>query len=219
MSTRSQVLDEGGADSVSHARLIASSVVWIILVIWGGAAAILASQGVFNSAPEEPPITVLLAALGPAAFFLAVYAVSGPLRDWTAALDISEVIGVQSWRVVGFAFLAVWALGDLPAVFALPAGLGDIAVGIAAPVAALAAARRSKGWRTGAYGVTVAGLADFIIAFATGILSRDGQALHFDGAPASSLLGTLPLSLFPTFIVPAFLIMHVIALLKLRQIA
>ncbi|MCW2653095.1 MAG: hypothetical protein QOE41_1951 [Mycobacterium sp.] len=35
----------------------------------------------------------------------------------------------QIWRPVGMAFLVVMALGKLPAVFALPAGLGDIASG------------------------------------------------------------------------------------------
>jgi hypothetical protein len=36
-------------------------------------------------------------------------------------------------RVVGVTFLLVMAQGHLPAVFALPAGLGDIATGLAAP--------------------------------------------------------------------------------------
>jgi hypothetical protein len=37
-------------------------------------------------------------------------------------------------RVAGVAFLLYMALGHLPALFALPAGLGDIAAGIAAPL-------------------------------------------------------------------------------------
>ncbi len=217
MNAQTQPLDSQTTVSVSQGRLIGSPIVWTVLMLWGASATFLASKGVFNAPPDEPPLAILIAALGPAVIFLVVYAVFRPLREWTDALDISEVIGVQSWRVIGFAFLAVWALGDLPAVFALPAGIGDVAVGVAAPAAAIAAARKAEHWRAGAYGVTVAGLADFIIAFATGILSREGQILHFDGAPASSLLGVLPLTLFPTFIVPAFLILHVIALLKLRD--
>jgi hypothetical protein len=39
-------------------------------------------------------------------------------------------------RVAGVAFLLYMALGHLPALFALPAGLGDIAAGIAAPLVA-----------------------------------------------------------------------------------
>ena len=44
-------------------------------------------------------------------------------------------------RVVGVAFLPYLALGHLPALFALPAGLGDIAAGIAAPLVARRLAR------------------------------------------------------------------------------
>src|SRR5215217_3098900 len=44
-------------------------------------------------------------------------------------------------RVVGVLFLIVMAQGHLPAVFALPAGLGDIAIGVAAPFVALQLAR------------------------------------------------------------------------------
>jgi hypothetical protein len=43
----------------------------------------------------------------------------------------------QAFRVIeGTAFLAFMALGHLPALFALPAGLGDITAGIIAPLAA-----------------------------------------------------------------------------------
>jgi hypothetical protein len=47
----------------------------------------------------------------------------------------------QTLRVVGVAFLVVLALGKLPAGFAIPAGLGDIAVGVAAPLVARRLAR------------------------------------------------------------------------------
>jgi hypothetical protein len=40
-------------------------------------------------------------------------------------------------RVIGVLFLIVMAQGKLPAAFALPAGLGDIAIGLAAPFVAL----------------------------------------------------------------------------------
>jgi hypothetical protein len=46
-------------------------------------------------------------------------------------------------RVAGVAFLLYMALGYLPALFALPAGLGDIAAGIAAPLVALRLAQAS----------------------------------------------------------------------------
>ena len=204
--------DDRGAPS-----LTGSPAIWIALTTCGTAAYALGARGVFHSDPGALPIAVLIAALGPSAAFLAVYAISARLRRWVAALDLAELIALQAWRILGFAFLIAWALAALPAVFALPAGLGDIAVGLAAPAAALAVARRSPGWRRGAYTVTIAGLIDFAVAFATGILSREGGILAFTGATPSTLLGNVPLSLFPTFIVPAFLILHIMTLIKLRQ--
>lgn len=44
-------------------------------------------------------------------------------------------------RAAGLAFVIVAGLGRLPAVVALPAGLGDIAVGLSAPWAARRLAR------------------------------------------------------------------------------
>jgi hypothetical protein len=198
-------------------RLSRTPYVWAILAVWGYAAFALSQNGVFQSTAATPPIAVAIAAVGPALLFLSVYSVFAPLRRWVDGLDLSEVIALQAWRIIGFAFLAVWGLGEIPAVFALPAGIGDMAVGLAAPAVALAVERRTKGWRIGAYGLIAAGVFDFLVAFTTGILSRQGGVLDFDGHVASSLLGVAPLSLFPAFIVPAFFILHIIALIKLRR--
>ncbi len=212
-----QIYGAAGADAIDATKLTRTPFVWAILAVWGYAAFALSQNGVFQSTAATPPIAVIIAALGPAALFLSVYSVSAPLRRWVDGLDLSEVIALQAWRIIGFAFLAIWGLGEIPAVFALPAGIGDMAVGMAAPAVALAVERRSKGWRIGAYGLIGAGIFDFIVAFATGILSRQGGPFDFEGHVASNLLGVAPLSLFPTFIVPAFLILHVIALIKLRR--
>ncbi len=197
--------------------ILRTPIIWIIFPLWGFIAITLSTNGVFKVAAGALPVPVIIAVATPALLFLAAYAMLPPLRRWVESLDIAELIALQSWRVVGFAFLIVWALGELPGAFALPAGLGDLAVGIAAPAVALAAERKTAGWKTSAYGLTAAGIFDFIVAFATGILSRQDAILHFDGAPASTLLGLMPLSLFPTFIVPAFLILHIILLLKINR--
>jgi hypothetical protein len=48
-------------------------------------------------------------------------------------------------RIVGVLFLIVMAQGYLSAAFALPAGLGDIAIGVAAPFGGWPAARVAQG--------------------------------------------------------------------------
>src|SRR4051812_9650357 len=73
-------------------------------------------------------------------------------------------------RVIGGVFLIVMALGHLPAAFALPAGLGDIAIGVAAPFVALRLARdpHGAGTRTAAVLFNVLGLLDFVVASTLG---------------------------------------------------
>jgi len=219
MTTQAHIAgDARSADTARQTKLTRTPLAWAVLFVWGAAIFYLGQKGIFDSPPSEPPATVMIAVLLPSILFLSVYAVSAPMRRWVEGLDLSEIFAMQAWRIIGFAFLVVWGLGELPAFFALPAGIGDMAVGMAAPAVALAVERRTRGWRIGAYGLIAAGMADFIIAFSTGILSRPGAPFDFDGAVPSTLLGMPPLGLFPTFIVPAFLILHVIALIKLRRV-
>src|SRR5580704_12241160 len=62
-------------------------------------------------------------------------------RALTAPGMASRLEYPHTFRVEGVAFLIIMALGHLPALFALPAGLGDIAAGVAAPLVALRLAR------------------------------------------------------------------------------
>src|SRR5207245_6522612 len=59
---------------------------------------------------------------------------SSALNAVSAAISLPWLVGVQLYRVVGFSFLVLYALGRLPGEFAIPAGAGDVVVGLAAPV-------------------------------------------------------------------------------------
>jgi hypothetical protein len=69
----------------------------------------------------------------------------------------------------GMAFLATMALGHLPALFALPAGLGDIAAGIAAPL--VARKLTQGGGRRAALWFNAFGMTDLVVALALGALT------------------------------------------------
>ena len=69
------------------------------------------------------------------------------LRACSTPSPQSWVVGVQFYRVLGVIFLLLNAQGRLPSLFALPAGAGDIAVGLLAPIVALAYARGVVGPR------------------------------------------------------------------------
>ncbi len=93
----------------------------------------------------------------------------------------------HSFRVFeGTAFVLMMALGHLPALFALPTGLGDIAAGIAAPLVALRLAHGTS--RRAALWFNAFGMADLISALTLGALT--GYALVNvtpSGAPISEL--------------------------------
>lgn len=194
-----------------------STPVWIITVAWFAIVTWLAIQGTFDAPAGEAPIAMIAAAGLPPVLFWIAYLAIPSLESWVHSLDLAELTAMQAWRIIGAAFLFAWGVNVLPPVFALPAGIGDILVGVAAPVAALAVARASSNASKAAWGVVVAGMTDFIIVVSIGIGAREGMPLHLDGHLSTMAMGQAPFVLFPVFLVPAFIILHIMAIAKLRQ--
>ena len=67
---------------------------------------------------------------------LALLVFSPRFRAWSRSRDLRLLTELQAWRMIGFAFLAVAAVDALPAGFAVPAGVGDVLVGLTAPIVA-----------------------------------------------------------------------------------
>jgi hypothetical protein len=184
--------------------------VWFVVVLAAGAA------GVFESAPPRPPLPVLVAVAGPLLLFALTYRASRRFRDFARGIDLRLLTAVQSWRVLGGMFLALYAFGLLPGLFAWPAGTGDLAVGLAAPFVLMAMLRGASTWRQQVVWLNIAGLVDFVVAVGTGVLaSSTSLGIVAHGVTRASL-GALPLSLVPTFAVPLWTIFHIISLLQLR---
>src|SRR5216683_2065956 len=114
---------------------------WFLAALWTGA------RGVFQTAPSQPPLALLVAVVGPPLLFALAYRVSRGFRAFVLGLDLRWLTAVQSWRVIGIMFLALYAFGLLPGLFAWPAGVGDVAVGVAAPFVLLAMVRGAPAWR------------------------------------------------------------------------
>jgi hypothetical protein len=104
------------------------------------------------------------------------------------------------------------ALGHLPALFALPAGLGDIATGIAAP---LVARRLAQGTgRRAALWLNAFGMADLVVALTLGALT--GFQL-INVTPSAAPISELPLALVPTAAVPLLLALHITSVSSLAR--
>lgn len=189
-------------------------------LLWLGllALAILAGRaGITDAGPGRPPLVILAFVLGPPVLFLIACRASAIVRAWVASLDLTAVTLAQSWRVGGVLFLPLAWWGHLSWAFALPAGLGDVAVGLLAPFVALAVERRSENWRQASYGLVVLGLADFVAAVGMGAGVSAGVLAPLGAVELEPAIAVLPLSLIPTVLVPTWIILHLIAWLRVRS--
>lgn len=216
MTTATDILFPGA--SGTHDRnlspiLTATIAVWFLAVLAAGAV------GVFQSAPARPPLSILVAVAAPPLLFAFVYRASRIFRGFVLRIDLRLLTAIQSWRVIGAMFLALYAFDLLPGLFAWPAGVGDVAVGLAAPFVLLAMLRGASTWRRQVAWLNIAGLVDFIGAIGTGILTSNTSLGFFANEAPRASMGALPLSLVPTFAVPLWIIFHMISLLQLRRTA
>jgi len=162
---------------------------------------------------------VLLSVVVPIAVFLGLYAASPAFRGFVMSQDIRFLTMLQGWRVVGFAFLPLYAFDVLPGLFAWPAGLGDVAMGLTAPLVVLALMRRPEFARSGRFIVwNLLGLFDFVGAAVTSTLASGAFPALSAGPITSAPLEYWPLILFPSFIVPLFVFMHLSVLFQVRAL-
>ena len=109
-------------------------------------------------------------------------------------------------------FLITMALGHLPALFAWPAGLGDIVAGIAAPLVAFGLARGTG--RRAALWHNAFGIADLVVALTLGALTGF-QLLNV--TPSAAPIFELPLALIVTAGVPLLLVLHITSMSALAR--
>jgi hypothetical protein len=201
----------GGRVGLRPAVAIALTV-WLLLILSFGAA------GAFVGSPGRPPLPIAIGVAAPLALFFALLRLSRSFREFVLSLDLRLIAGMQAWRWAGLGFLSLYAHKVLPAIFALPAGLGDMAIGVTAPWMILALARQ-PGFAASRTFVrwNVLGILDLIIAVSIGAAST----MFATGAPgeiSTAPMSTLPLLLIPAFLVPLFLMLHTAALMQSRQL-
>jgi len=138
-------------------------------------------------------------------------------RDRLERIPLHWLVRVQAYRVVGALFIVAWLQGDMPAEFALPAGIGDTLIGLAAPFVARRLQTEGPD-RAGKAVLTwcALGIADLVVAVGCGLLTAPStfQQLALDAPNAA--ITSYPLVLVPTFAVPVSILLHVAVIVRLR---
>jgi hypothetical protein len=194
-----------------------SAVAVSVIALWTGAIVLITQAGWFIDPSTSLPIRLMPAVAVPPAVFLIAYRFLPQLRRWVDGLDLAMVVGVQTFRVIGIVFVFDWAQGELPAVFAAPAGLGDIAVGAFALFVTVRVARAPEAHDNAVRSLAIAGFVDFAAAFTFATLASRGMPLSVVESALPLAAQTFPASLIPTLAVPMFMIAHIISLLKMSH--
>ena len=186
---------------------------WLALIL------VLGARGVFVAPAGAPPLGLLIGLLAPLTVFLIGYATIPAVREFVLSADLRVIVGIQAWRWAGFGFLTLFTYGVLPGIFAWPAGLGDMAIGVTAPLVLAGLLRRRDFAASKRFVVwNLSGILDLTVAVSIGalvpLLAPDLYA-----TANTTPMTRLPLVLIPTYLVPTFLMLHLTALLQARRLS
>jgi hypothetical protein len=190
--------------------------VGLVLFTWLGLAGLLAWTGAFQSEVNRVFPFIALAILLPIGAG-AVWLRSSSASRILAAVPQSWLVGLQVYRGAGAIFLLLLGLGLLPGVFALPAGFGDVTVGLVALLVVAVASRGSKSAPAWILGWNLFGIADLVVAVGTGFLSSPSRFQLLSPEAPNVLVGLFPLVLIPIYAVPLSVILHLASLTKLAR--
>lgn len=190
-----------------HAPLIVLVAGWSTLILY-----LITTGGMYDT-PGTAPTSIIIANVVPAGLFILAYAFSSHIRAYIRTFDLSLLAGLHATRTVGFSFLVLAGMGELPWLFALPAGLGDIMTAVAAPFIAYYAATRTDFIKSNRFlAWNIFGLVDFLVALGTGGAARvlGPETVGAGMEP----MGTLPLIIIPALLVPMLMLTHLIMLIR-----
>jgi hypothetical protein len=200
-----------------HDRIVVFRSSAIILIGWFLLCLTLALAGVYQAAPDRLPTIQ---------YGIAIPILIGAWLIWRSPtvsrmIDVVPqpwIIGVQLYRVLGGIFLILYATDQMPGLFALPAGVGDITVGLLAPIVALAYARNPSRNVSLVRAWNVFGILDLVVAVTTGFITLPSALFTYE--PPNELISVFPLVLVPVYLVPLAILLHLASLAKLhREIA
>lgn len=171
----------------------------IVSATWLIAIALLASNNFFRNdvlPPRIPTAMVVTLLCG----YLLLFSKS--FRGIIAAIPQHWLIGIQTFRLLGGLILVRYFQNELPALFAFPAGIGDILTGAFAPLVAYWWYSGKPYARAAAIAWNLFGMADLVNAVTLGTLSG-GVGIVF------------PVVMIPIYGVPRAFLIHSYSLIGL----
>jgi hypothetical protein len=122
------------------------------------------------------------------------------------------LIAFQTFRIIGINFLVRYSEGQLPALFAIPIGVGDVLIGLAAPFVAYWYHKQKPSYRTVAIWFNIVGVLDIAFSGTVVVLSQSStiQVLHL--TPSTDLVTQFPIILEAVYGMPVVVFVHLFSL-------
>jgi hypothetical protein len=188
---------------------------WYVLLVWFFLVLGASVSGWFHVPRGHPPVLLGLAVWVPVLLGLLLFFASHAFRRFVRSINPVTITALQSYRVIGVAVLVLTSWHQLPTLFGMVVGWGDIFIGSTAPLAALALA---SGMRKGVVIFilwSVLGLLDLVDGIVLGTAIQVGWLPTAIDTSAMSLFG---MSLITVYLVPISLLLHFIGLNQLRKV-
>jgi hypothetical protein len=176
---------------------VAISAIWLVGVFLLGGADFFRNDALPPRIPMALGATLLLGYL---------LLLSPTFRRIVAAVPQHWLIGIQAFRILGSVWLVRYFAGGLPGLFALPAGIGDVATGLFALFVAYAWYSGKPYARSAAIAWNLFGMADLVNAVVLGALTNGG---------AGGIV--FPMVLIPAYGVPRSFLIHSYSLIGLLR--
>ncbi|MCI0454306.1 MAG: hypothetical protein L0Y68_04835 [Candidatus Dadabacteria bacterium] len=181
-------------------KVIIGVFAWFLLAIAAGKYRLLT-----NVPPPFPQVVLF----GLTLILLLLFWKWSVFRNWALKVDIRALLLVHLFRFIGIYFLILHSRGELPYAFAVPGGLGDIAIAIVASLLLFISPERGGIALKAFFIWNLLGLLDILFVVATA-----GRLWMADPASMSALT-KLPLSLLLTFLVPIIIFTHIVIFVRL----
>lgn len=188
----------------------------LAILLWFFGSMIAGYYGVFAT-PGTPPIYLGLFIVVPFVGFTGAYFVSPRFRAFAHDISLPLMVGAHAWRYVGLFFVIAYLMGKLPPQFGIPEGGGDIITAVFSLPLAFAL-RQGKPVRTAFIAWNVFGLVDLISAITMGALYSEGSFGILRTGVSTALMTTFPVNIIPTFFVPLFILLHLLALARTGEV-